>query len=382
VITAMPRPRPPHLVRETTRHGKVAWYVRRGVNGTRGARIRLRGEFGSVEFLAEYQAALTAKLPTETAGAKRPTPGTLAWLIARYRDTVVWQQNLSAATRRQRENIFLHVIESAGDQPVSKITQATITAGRDRRAAQTPAQARNFLDALRGLFRWAREAGHVATDPTAGVRNPKRKAGPGFRAWTEDDVVAYERRWPLGTRQRVWLDVLLYTGLRRGDAVRLGRQHVRGGVAVLTTEKSQGGMTVTLPILRVLAETLAAGPCGDLSFIVGGHDCPMSKESFGNAFRVACDAAGVKGSAHGVRKIAATRAANKGATVAELEAIFGWRGGTMASLYTREADRRRLALGAMYKLEGQAEGAAGANDLATSMPAPTRKVRAPAAKDQ
>ncbi len=367
---------------QTTRHGKVVWYVRRGSNGTRGLRIRLRADFGTPEFLVQYQAALTAKLPAEAAGAKRPTPGTLAWLIARYRDTVVWQQNLSAATRRQRENIFLHVIESAGDQPVAKITQATITAGRDRRAVQTPAQARNFLDALRGLFRWAREAGHVATDPTAGVTNPKRKAGPGFRAWTEDDVIAYERRWPLGTRQRVWLDVLLYTGLRRGDAVRLGRQHVRGGVAVLTTEKSQGGMTVTLPVLQVLAETLAAGPCGDLSFIVGGHDRPMSKESFGNAFREACDAAGVRGSAHGVRKIAATRAANRGATVAELEAIFGWRGGTMASLYTREADRRRLALGAMHKLEGQVDAAAGANDLATSMPAPTRKVRAPAAKDQ
>jgi hypothetical protein len=44
-----------------------------------------------------------------------------------------------------------------------------------------------------------------------------------------------------------------------------------------------------------------------------------------------------------VRKIAATRAAENGATVAELEAIFGWHGGGMASHYTREADRVRLA---------------------------------------
>jgi hypothetical protein len=36
--------------------------------------------------------------------------------------------------------------------------------------------------------------------------------------------------------------------------------------------------------------------------------------------------------------------------VAELEAIFGWQGGTMAALYTRAADRRRLAQGAMHKL--------------------------------
>jgi integrase len=375
----MPRPRPPHLVREVTRHGTVIWYVRRGANGTRGPRIRLRGEFGTPEFMAAYQAAIAAQPAAVARGAKGPPVGTLAWLIALYRETALWQ-NLSAATRRQRENIFLHAIESAGNQPIGRITQATLIAGRDRRAAKTPAQARNFLDAMRGLFRWAQEAGHIASDPTAGVRNPKRKNGPGFRPWTENDVIAYEQHWPVGTPQRVWLDVLLYTGLRRGDAVRLGRQHVRKGVAVLTTEKSQGGVTVTLPILQVLADTLAAGPCGDLSFIVGEHGHPLSKESFGNAFREACNAAGVKGSAHGVRKIAATRAANKGATVAELEAIFGWHGGTMASLYTREADRRRLALGAMHKLDSGETRAT--NDLATSMPAPDSKVRAPTAKDQ
>jgi hypothetical protein len=62
---------------------------------------------------------------------------------------------------------------------------------------------------------------------------------------------------------------------------------------------------------------------------------------------------GVMGSPHGVRKIAATRAAENGATVAELEAIFRWSGGKMASLYARAADRRRLAKGAMHKLAEQ-----------------------------
>ena len=166
--------------------------------------------------------------------------------------------------------------------------------------------------------------------------------------WTEDDVAQYEARWPLGTKERVWLDVLLYTGLRRGDAVQLGRQHVRDGVATIRTEKT--GVTVTIPILPALAVTLAAGPCGELAFICGDSRKPLTKESFGNMFRDACRAAVVTKSAHGVRKIGATRAANNGATVAELEAIFGWQGGGMAALYTRAADRARLAKGAMAKL--------------------------------
>ncbi|MGB6543808.1 MAG: tyrosine-type recombinase/integrase [Xanthobacteraceae bacterium] len=59
------------------------------------------------------------------------------------------------------------------------------------------------------------------------------------------------------------------------------------------------------------------------------------KEAFGNAFGKACRKASLPGSAHGVRKLAAATMANNGATVAELEAVFGWTGGRMASHYTR-----------------------------------------------
>jgi len=65
------------------------------------------------------------------------------------------------------------------------------------------------------------------------------------------------------------------------------------------------------------------------------------------------------------------RAAENGATVVELEAIFGWQGGHMALLYTREANRARLVRDAMHKL---------ANDDRTSIPAPEGEARAPERK--
>src|SRR5262249_31384161 len=321
--------RPPHLHRETTRHGAVSWYVRCG----KGRRVRIRAEFGSPDFEAEYQAAVSG-----SARPPRNAPATaLAWLVARYRETSDWTA-LSRRTRRQRENIFRQLLETAGDKPFARIDAATVNAGLERRA-KTPFQARHFLDTMRGLFRWAKKAGLVKVDPTTDVDAPRRKQGPGYPTWTEADVAMYQRRWPIGTRERVWIDVLLYTGLRCGDAVRLGRQHIRDGEIQLVTEKT--GTPVPLPILPELAKTLAAGPCGDL---------PMSAGYFSNEFVRAARTAGVRGSAHGVRKIAATRAANNGATVAELEAMFGWTGGRMASYYTREADRRRLAKGAISKL--------------------------------
>jgi integrase len=285
---------------------------------------------------------------------------------ARYRETTAWTV-LSMATRRQRENILEEIIKASGDLPIGAINQASIEAGRDRR---TPHQGRHFLDTMRGLFRWAAKAKH-SKDPTLGVEDPARPKSDGFRPWTEEHVAAFHKRWPIGTRERVWLDVLLYTGLRRGDAVRLGRQHVRNEIATLKTEKN--GAEVTLPILPVLAKTLKAGPCGDLTFVVGADGRAFVKEAFGNAFRKACSKAGVPGSAHGVRKLAAATMANNGATVAELEAVFGWTGGRMASLYTRSADRRRLATSSAHKL---------LNEERTDLPAPEREVRGKRRKRQ
>jgi len=345
-MSAMPRPRPPKLNRFVSRHGRVMWCVRVG-RGAERRRVFLKSQYGTPEFEREYQVILTdAGRRTCDAHAARAGVGSLSWLIDRYREVHAWT-SLSPATRKQRENIFKQAIKTSGVAPIVEITKATITAGVDRRSA-TPGQANHFLKAMRGLFHWACAAGHVSIDPTAGVKLLPMKKGAGFPIWTDEDVERYARRWPIGTRQRVWLDVLLYTGLRRGDAVRLGRQHVRDGVATIVTEKND--VEVIIPILPVLATTLKAGPCGDLAFISGENGGPLTKQGFSGLFWKACRAAGVKGSAHGLRKVASTRAANNGATVAELEAIFGWTGGQMASHYTRSADRRRLARRAMHKL--------------------------------
>src|SRR6185312_15717223 len=130
------------------------------------------------------------------------------------------------ATRRQREVIFRQAIEKSGAVPVEAISRADIQGGIDARQA-TPHQARHFLDSMRHFFKWAVTAQLVEADPTAGLASPAIVSAHGFPIWTLSDLEKFERRWPVGTRQRVWLDVLLYTGLRRGDAVQLGRQHMR-----------------------------------------------------------------------------------------------------------------------------------------------------------
>jgi integrase len=184
-------------------------------------------------------------------------------------------------------------------------------------------------------------------DPTRDVGTPRRRSD-GHHVWTEEECSRYEARWPLGTRERLAFDVLLYTGLRRGDAVRLGRQHVRDGEATIRTEKT--GEPVTIPLLAPLLASIAAGPCGDLAFIAGERGQPMVKESFGTWFAAACKAAKVPGRAHGLRKAGATRAANAGATEYELMALYGWDSPRTAAIYTRKANREKLSRSGSEKL--------------------------------
>jgi integrase len=172
----------------------------------------------------------------------------------------------------------------------------------------------------------------------------------GYAAWDEVDVERYEARWPVGTKERIWLAVLLYTGLRRSDAVVIGRQHVRDGVATLITKKTK--TQVSIPILATLQDILRAGPTSDLAFVCGERRQPLNEETFGTYFRAACNAAGVAKSAHGVRKVSAIRLAHAGASVAELNAIFGWTGSEMAMLYIKKADNARLAKAARARLDG------------------------------
>ncbi len=320
------------------------------------------GEYGSPEFISAYQAAVAGEAPSQ---APQATLGTLAWLIARYQDSRQWA-GLATATQSQRGNIYKHICKAAGARPYSKITRKTISDAVDRRR-ETPFAANDFLKAMCALFKWAVKSDFVSADanPAKGVEGFGHKT-EGFHVWTDEEVARFEARWPIGTRERLALAIMLYTGLRRGDVVRVGRQHIRNGRIELRTEKT--GTVIKNRILPPLAEAIAATKTGDLAIIARANGAPMTKEGFGNWFRRACKAAGVPGRAHGLRKVAATRAAHNHATVPELDAIFGWKGGRMAALYTAQADRERLADGAIETLARE-------DELATSNAAPPYKVR-------
>lgn len=104
-----------------------------------------------------------------------------------------------------------------------------------------------------------------------------------------------------------------------------------------------------IPILPELRAVIDATHIGEETYLVNAHGKPFQATSFGNSFRDWCDAAGLKQcSAHGLRKAGATIAAENGATATQLMAIYGWERLEQAELYTRAANRTRVAKDAMH----------------------------------
>lgn len=347
----MPRKKPLHLVSELTRHGKRVYYVRVGHE----PRIRLTAPYDTTEFWQEYNAALVGA-PKPVVRSPRDQQGTIAHLIAAYTTSGEWKA-LGASTRANRSVTYRQIEKTLADKPVTAFGKKTILASRDARKA-SPHAANGFVTAMRALFAWAADHEKMPkgmSDPTAGIKPLKgANAKLGHHIWTDGEVDRFRAKWPLGTRQRVAFDVLLYTGLRRSDAVMLGRQHVRtlpDGSQEFTFRTGKTGMVVTAPVLPALARTLAAGPTGDLAFVIKLDGQPYDATSFAFWFRQACKEAGVPGRAHGLRKAAASKAAEEGATESQLNALFGWADGSReAAVYTRGANRAKMAQEARQKL--------------------------------
>ena len=330
MIQDMPKPKLRHVHVERTRHGRVVFYFRRGS----GPRVRLP-DMADKGFEAAYAACLAGS-PRK---AVQATAGSLAWLIARYKESGHWA-NLRPSTRQARDDILKHIIETSGEVPFKAIKRRHINDAMDRRPRHA---GNNFRKVMSQLFAWALSMDLVEVNPVEGATRHKIESD-GFHTWTVAEVEQFCAKWSLGTRERLAMDLMLFTGLRRSDVCRLGRQHVTDNLISLKTEKT--GAKIHVPIFPALKASIDAAPTGDLVFIATQYGKPFtSAASFGNWFGRACRDAGVPGRAHGLRKAGATIAADNGATVHALMAMYGWRKIAQAEVYTREANNKRLAAG-------------------------------------
>lgn len=336
----MPRKRPPHVQREINRHGTTVWYFRIG----NGKRTRLPGAFGSAEFKAAYNALLSGA----DVQPKALNKNTLGWLIERYKDSAAFL-SLKPSTQKVRANILRQVAADGGKVLIAHVTREMIAAGRDRRAT-TPFAAINFMKTMGYLFEWAVDSGFAKENPVRGVKRPKARTD-GHAPWTEEDIIAFYRRHPPGSQARLAIELLMFTGLRRSDVYRIGPQHVKDDIIEIRATKNNEQLFIALhPILKTTLSNVRSGHLAYLVTPVRGKPFKTAA-AFGNWFGGVCREAGVSGRAHGIRKSLAQKLAESGGSNAELKALFGWSSDAMVALYTKGADRRKMAAAASEKLK-------------------------------
>lgn len=203
-------------------------------------RVRLPGLPGSPEFNRAYEAALGSQ--PDPVGASRSKAGSVAAAIAGYFASAAFRKDLKPETQAVRRFVLEAFRREHGGKLVKAMPRKFLDALLN---TMEPTAAKNWLAAIRALVRYAIKADLLDDDPTLGIRL-RRMSGDGHHTWTEDEIAQFEAAHPIGSRERLAFALGLHTGQRRGDVIRMGRQHVRGDVLRVTQRKT--GAVLALPI--------------------------------------------------------------------------------------------------------------------------------------
>jgi integrase len=326
------------------RHGGLRWRYR-----LKGVTSSLKGQPGTCDFMDSYKAAVDGHAKPDGVGAERTGIGTVNWILVKYYKSPEWN-NYSQATKNTRTLILDKFRKAHGDKQFALMTASHVRTLLDQKQA-TPNAANDLLKALRSVAKFAVERDLVKTDVVREVRRLKVTV-KGHRAWTEAEVSAFEAAHPHGTRARLAFALLLHTGQRRGDVVRMGPQHIRNGRVQLVQDKT--GQEVDFNAPTVLLDEIRLAGVKDLVFLTVQGGGPFTPAGFGNWFRECVKEAGLSGvSAHGLRKTMARRLAEAGVSAHRIGAITGHQTLAEVERYTRSANRAQMGDEAILALYGE-----------------------------
>jgi integrase len=342
------------------RHGKLRRYFRRP--GFK--QILLSGVPGSDEFMEAYRAALAGQVPRIDIGAGRSKRGSIDALIASYLKSDAFTKAFADETQRMRRNILERLRTNHGFKMVATLERRHIVSMLEKKK---PYAQKNWLKTIRGLMLFAIKENYRADDPTAGVSATKSPTkSKGHITWGDGQIAAYRSTHPMGTAARLAIELLLNVAARRGDAHKLGVQHIRNGKLCWRPHKTirSTAKELSIRILPELQGALDTMPPRDtaLAFLLNDYGKPFaSAAAFGNKFADWCNEAklpkvtGEDGrvrsyGAHGLRKAACKALAHAGCTGPEIMAVSGHSSLAQVQVYIDGVEQERMAESAMDKL--------------------------------
>jgi integrase len=263
--------------------------------------------------MAAYQQAMANPVPI---GISRSKQGSVAAAVAAYLVSPEFSA-LASGTQVMRRSILQRFRDQYGAHPIGMLPPKFIALVLSKKS---PHAARSLFKTLRALCQFALAAEMIPADPTAGMKLPKVKKSAGHHTWIAAEVEQYEAAHPIGTKARLALALGIFTLQRRSDVIRMGRQHIRGGLLYVRQQKT--GAELAIPLHPDLQAVLDSTPSEHLTFLVTRRGQPYSGSEFSEAFRAWCDEAGLpkRCTFHGLRKAGCTVLADCGCSAHEIAA--------------------------------------------------------------
>ena len=356
---------PPRVKHYVDDNGHARFYTR--IPGVKS--IALPGLPWSTEFMDVLNRAIAGMIRPGAGeiGASKTKPGTVnAALVAYYRSTD-FTDGLAASTQGWRRRCLEKFREKFGDLRIRNIERRHVQAylsSLPKAGAQ-----RNAGQALAHFFAYCEQAALVETNVGEDLKRAKLTSTPIY-TWTEDDVVKFERRHPIGTKARMALQLYLNLCVRKSDVVRIGPGHVKDGeLSDFQPQKTSrtGGHKITVPLLEDTLDIIRATPVvGTKTYLVTEFGKAFTANGFGNKMRQWCDEAGLpECTSHGLRKLGLIRLAYVVPDVLRLASISGHKNLKELQLYVEMANRKRLARETMAALEAAQKQARKANKTPT-----------------
>jgi Phage integrase family. len=351
------------------------WYIRHRATRTTilgGLAERPTQEYlASPEFLALQSRVLTGEVrqaPT-TAKPSGPKPKfSVAYAAGFYLASAKFA-SLSWFTQRQRRPVLEKFREQYGDESIFVFTrEVVVKVIAEEPLASMQRKLRSALSDMCSVLcdETTPKEIRLAMNPVIGIKIKKLAQSEGWPAWSDEDCASFEKRWPLGTHQRLAYEIMRWTGLRIRDAVRLGPEHVK-------QQRAVNGKMVTMvslvpiktrkqPLSRMFAQmtpqlrrAIDAMPIvGLTTFIVNrGQNQTKSWPANGqpsNWFKEACVEARIcpaKGrgcAAHGLRKYRLVELLHQGWNYEQIMRLSGHTSRVTLEKYLRGADRERMAI--------------------------------------
>src|SRR5262249_51344542 len=139
---------------------------------------------------------------------QRKAEGSFGRLVTDFYASKAFTKDIKASSQRTYRSVLEPLVAAHGHRAVSMMTHQAVERIINRIGVEKPAMANLTRAVLRKLMNFAIKAGQINYNPTAAVDTFKTGE---HHTWTDAELRQFERRWKLGTRERLAYALLLYT---------------------------------------------------------------------------------------------------------------------------------------------------------------------------